>query len=249
MLRELTAAGRVLLATAVTAKWVDRKPFGYFGMPAGQAFRSTFWVGTASGLGTLALQLELMHVGGWFDFGSLQLHGSAILYFGLVWAAMFFCVGIAEEGLLRGYLLRVTADSLRRLPPGWDFWVAALVFSLLFGAAHIGNKGETKFGIFMVFVDGMVMCFSLWRTGNLWFAIGNHAAWDWGQTFLFGTPNSGYAAQGALLNSSLHGPLLLAGGSDGPEGSVLVLLSEGLALVLVALLYPRRQFRIMHEAE
>ncbi len=242
LLREVTAVGGVLLATAVLARWIDRKPFGYFGMPADQAFGSKFWIGAASGLGVLALQLELMHLGGWFDFGSLQLHGVAILRYGLAWGATFLCVGIAEEGLLRGYLLRVSTDGLGRLPVGWNFWAAALVLSLLFGAAHLGNTGETKLGIFMVFLDGMVMCFSFWRTGNLWFAIGNHAAWDWGQTFLFGTPNSGYQAQGALMNPSLHGPVLLAGGSDGPEGSVLVLVSEALFLLTVAVLYRRREF-------
>jgi len=41
---------------------------------------------------------------------------------------------------------------------------------------------------------------AIWRTGNLWFAIGNHAAWDWGQTFLFGTPDSGLHGQHALMN-------------------------------------------------
>ncbi len=249
LLRELIGVGGVLIATAVMARWVDRKPVGYFGIPAGEAFGSKFWVGVASGLGTLALQLELMHLGGWFDFGTVQLQGLSILHYGLAWAAMFLCVGITEEGLLRGYLLRVSTDGLSRLSGVWSFWVAALVLSLLFGAAHLGNAGETKFGIFMVFLDGMVMCFSLWRTGNLWFAIGNHAAWDWGQTFLFGTPNSGYAAQGALMRPSVHGPVLLAGGSDGPEGSVLVLISEGLVLLVVAVLYRQRQFRLVREGE
>ena len=82
-------------------------------------------------------------------------------------------------------------------------------------------------------------------TGNLWFAIGNHAAWDWGETFLFGTPNSGLRGQHVLMNPSFHGPTLLSGGTDGPEGSVLVLLSEGLIVVLVAIIYRRRRFPLI----
>ena len=39
------------------------------------------------------------------------------------------------------------------------------------------------------------------------------------------------------MNPSFHGPTLLTGGSDGPDASVLVLLSEGLFLVLVAIIY------------
>jgi hypothetical protein len=232
----------VLAATAIMAKWVDHRPWGYFGMPIRNALRSTFWVGALSGVGALALQLELMHLGGWFDFGILQLHGSAILFYGLIWGVMFLFVGVTEEGLLRGYVQRVLTDGLDNLPGSWSFWTSAILFSLLFGAGHLGNPGENKFGIVMVFVDGMVMCFSLWRTGNLWFAIGNHAAWDWGETFLFGTANSGFHGQNALMNSSLHGPVLFAGGTDGPEGSMLALLSEALFFLVIATLYRRRRY-------
>jgi len=96
----------------------------------------------------------------------------------------------------------------------------------------------------MVFIDGLIMCFTL-CTGNLWFAIGNHAAWDWGETFLFGTPNSGVHGQHTLMNPSFHGTTLLSGGTDGPEGSVLVLLSEAVIVVLIAVIYRRRRFPLI----
>jgi uncharacterized protein len=31
---------------------------------------------------------------------------------------------------------------------------------------------------------GLLFCLSLRRTGSLWWAVGFHAAWDWGQTLL-----------------------------------------------------------------
>jgi hypothetical protein len=117
--------------------------------------------------------------------------------------------------------------------------------SRLRAPAHLSNRGENKFGIFMVFIDDMNMCFTLWLSGSLWFAIGNHAAWDWDQTFLFGTPDSGLHGQHALMNPTFHGPTLLAGGTDGPEGSVLVVLSEGPFLVLVAIIYRRRRYPLI----
>lgn len=249
LLNEVLGAIALLLATWIMAKLIDRKPWGYFGMPLRNAFRSSFWVGAAIGLGALSLQLELMHLGGWFDFGTMQLHGVAIVKYGAVWAIMFLCVGVGEEGVLRGYVQRVTTDGLSRLPNGWSFWTAAIFFSLLFGAAHLGNPGENKFGIIMVFVDGMAMCFSLWRTGDLWWAIGNHAAWDWGQTFLYGTANSGFHGADALMRPYFHGPVLLAGGTDGPEGSVLVLISEALFIVLIALIYRRRKYPLLRDGQ
>jgi membrane protease YdiL (CAAX protease family) len=237
----------VLISTAIMAKWIDKKPLGYFGVPLRSALGSSFWIGAASGLGALALQLQLMHLFGWFDFGVVQLHGSAVVGYGLFWALVFLCVGVTEEGLLRGYVQRATTDGLRKLSPRWSFWISAVLFSLLFGAGHLGNPGENKFGIVMVFADGMAMCFSLWRTGNLWFAIGNHAAWDWGETFLFGTPNSGFRGQHVLMHPAFHGPALLAGGTDGPEGSVLALLSEALFIVMIAVLYPRRRYALLND--
>ena len=177
----LRAVMAMLIATAVMAKWIDRKRFGYFGLPLSHAFGSSFWTGAAVGLGVLAFQLEIMHLCGWFDYGTVQLRGSAIVAYGLVWAFLFLCVGITEEGTLRGYVQRITTDGLSMLPGSWSFWTSAVLFSILFAAAHLANPGENKFGIAMVFIDGMAMCFSLWHKGNLWFAIGNHAAWDWGE--------------------------------------------------------------------
>jgi uncharacterized protein len=249
VLQEFLGALAVLIATAIMAKWIDRKPWGYFGMPLRNAFRSSFWIGSAIGLGALTLQLEIMHAAGWFDLGTIELHGAAIVKYSLIWAMMFFFTGVNEEGVLRGYAQRVTTDGLSGLRGGWSFWVSALIFSIMFGAAHLGNPGENKFGIFMVFVDGMTMCFSLWRTGDLWFAIGNHAAWDWGQSFLFGTPDSGVYFQHALMHSSFHGPLLFSGGTDGPEGSVLVLLSEAVFVLLIAVIYPRRKFPLIADTQ
>jgi uncharacterized protein len=80
---------------------------------------------------------------------------------------MFLCVGISEEGVLRGYVQSVTTEGLSMLPRTWSFWASALLFSILFAAAHLANPGENKFGIIMVFIDGVAMCFSLWRTGDL----------------------------------------------------------------------------------
>ena len=68
---------------------------------------------------------------------------------------------------------------------------------------------------------GMFFCLTLWRTGTLWFAVGFHAAWDWGETFFYSVPDSGMVSPGHLLSSSLRGPQWLSGGSVGPEGSVL----------------------------
>jgi hypothetical protein len=37
----------------------------------------------------------------------------------------------------------------------WSFWTSALLFSIIFAGLHLSNPGENKFGIVMVFIDGM----------------------------------------------------------------------------------------------
>ena len=51
------------------------------------------------------------------------------------------------------------------------------------------------------------------------------------------------------MHPSFHGPLLLAGGTDGPEGSLLVLLSEAIFIISVATIYRRRRYPLLRDSE
>jgi hypothetical protein len=70
-------------------------------------------------------------------------------------------------------------------------------------------------------------------TGTIWFAVGFHAAWDWSQTYLFGTSDSGIRGNGHLLNSIPSGPDWLNGGATGPEGSVITMLVVAILIAFV----------------
>jgi membrane protease YdiL (CAAX protease family) len=145
-------------------------------------------------------------------------------------------VGLAEEFAFRGYLLST-------LSSGIGFWPAAVLLSLLFGVVHLGNPGETFAGVAGVFAIGMFFCFTVRRTGHLWFAIGQHAAYNFGQAFVYSVPNSGTLIQGHLLNARLEGPQWLTGGPAGPEGSVLAFLILALMFVLFSRIYRSPQAR------
>jgi hypothetical protein len=229
-----------LLVTGLMAKLIDHQKWGYFGLPLDKAFGKNFWVGAVTAFCALAIQLELMHVGGWFDFGNIALHGAAVVKYGALWGFLFLCTGIFEESFLRGYPQRVLTD-------GMGFWPAAIVLSVLFSLVHFTNSGENAFGLSMIVIDGLLMCWCLWRTGNMWFGVGNHAAWDWAQTFFFGTPDSGLKPLHALFSPSFHGPTWLSGGTAGPEGSVLVVLSEALIAIFVFFVYPKRQYPLKQD--
>jgi hypothetical protein len=73
---------------------------------------------------------------------------------------------------------------------------------------------------------------------NLWFAIGFHAATDYAETFIDSVPDSGMLASAHLLNSNLHGPCWLTGGTIGPEGSVVDFALLLAAFFVVAVIFP-----------
>jgi len=117
-----------------------------------------------------------------------------------------------------------------------SFWQAAWATSTAFSFFHTNNGGENAVGIFAAGLVGFVFCVSVKVTGSAWWAIGCHTAWDWAETFFYGTFDSGFAPQHHLLTSTPAGDALLSGGSDGPEGSVLVvpvLLLLALALLVL----------------
>jgi hypothetical protein len=86
----------------------------------------------------------------------------------------------------------------------------------------------------------MFFCFTLRRTGSLWFAVGFHFGWDWGESFFYGTADSGILAKPHLLNSHTWGPVWLSGGSVGPEGSWLGVPLILLLIILFHLIFPRQ---------
>jgi hypothetical protein len=67
-----------------------------------------------------------------------------------------------------------------------------------------------------------------------------HAAFDFGETFLFSVPDSGMIFPGHLSNATLHGPNWLTGGSPGPEASIIDFLILALFFFLVHRMYPAK---------
>lgn len=204
---------------------IEQRPLADYGAPARQCFGLRFWEGVVWGFGLLSVVLLTLGVTGHFQIDSVALASPAVFGYAFGWGLVFLAVAIQEEFAFRCYLL---FSFSRRL----GFWRAAVMLSLLFGAAHLFNPGENVFGILHVFIVGLVLCFTIRRTGTLWFAVGYHAAWDWAESFFYGTPDSGLLSVGHYLDASFRGPAWLTGGSAGPEGSVVSVL----ALLVFALL-------------
>ena len=216
---------------------IEKRPFGDYGLPAQGALGKLFWVGTIWGILAITVLLGSMRGVHVFYFGHLALHGIRILKFAFFWALFFLAVGFFEEFLLRGY-------TQFTLAAGIGFWPAAAVLSLTFGLIHMENPGEAWVGALSAGLIGFFFCLTLRRTGNLWFAVGFHFSFDWGETFLYSVPNSGTTAPGHLLGSSFQGPRWLTGGTVGPEGSVLVFVLIAVLWVVFDRMYPEVRYRV-----
>ena len=225
------------MAAAAIMGVLERRGFGLYGLPGAGISGEPFWKGVVWGIAMITAMIFLIRALGGFSFGGMALQGGAVWRYALLWALVFVCVGFFEEFLFRGYTQFTLASGI-------EFWPAATMLSATFGALHLGNGGEDKIGAVSVFVMGMFLCLTLRRTGNLWFAVGLHAAFDWGETFLFSVPNSGIVAPGHLLNASFHGPAWLTGGTVGPEGSVMAFIVIALTAVIFSRVYPAREDRL-----
>jgi membrane protease YdiL (CAAX protease family) len=213
MLEEVGDLVAAVIPAVVLAR-VEQRPWRVYGLPGRGAFGKRFWVGAIWGFAGISLLIFMLYGLGGFEFGHFALHRARIAKFAAFWAVMFVVVGVFEEFWLRGY-------SLFTLARGIGFWPAAAALSCGFGLIHLRNSDEQWMGALGAALIGLFCCLTLRRTGNLWFAVGFHAAWDWGETFFYSVPDSGTVWPEHLLSSSLRGSAWLSGGSVGPEGSVL----------------------------
>jgi uncharacterized protein len=199
------------------ASWImgriEGRTIADYGLPARAMFRHQFWQGAVLGFATLTGLLFVLRAFGLFYFGNIALHGLDVAKWAAVYAFVFLLVALREEFRMRGY-------GLFTLSAGIGFWPAAIASSALFGYGHRGNSGEDWIGVFNAGAFGLLACFLLRRTGNLWMAIGFHLTFDWGETYFYGVADSGNVLPGHLFNSSSAGPGWLSGGTVGPEGSV-----------------------------
>jgi len=227
----------LIIAIAVPAfaiSRVERRSFGEYGLPTKQAFGKLFWLGVLWGFAFLSLLLFSLHLAGVLSYGRVMLQGAHIWKLALFWAAFFLSVGLFEEFTFRGY----TQFAIQQVA---GFWPTALFLSAIFAFVHHSNPGETWLGSLGAGAVALFFCFTLRRTGNLWFAVGMHASWDWAQSFLYGVPDSGVVEPGHLLLAQIHGPAWLSGGSVGPEGSVLLFVVVAAMWVVFDRLFPRSQ--------
>ena len=132
----------------------------------------------------------------------------------LLGAAIF--PAISEELVFRGILFRWIEEF-------GGSWLALLLTSVFFGAAHLKNpNASTIAAIGIAFEAGVMLGAAYMLTRSLWLPMGLHAAWNFTQGEIYDIPVSGTNAHG-LVEAQLSGNPLLTGNGFGLEASLIAI--------------------------
>jgi len=245
-------AGRVagtLAGTALTlvGLWIacrvlDRRRLRGLGMGLDREWLADLAFGLALGAGLMSAIFLAEWSLGWLQITGTFRTAPDIARFGLAIlepALVFLCVGITEELLARGYLLRNLAEGLAFPRLGGargGVILAGLVSSALFGLMHADNPNATGVSTLNIAIAGGLLALPYLLTGRLGLSIGLHITWNFFQGSVFGFPVSGTSQlQTAFLATAETGPDAWTGGPFGPEAGLLALAAmlTGAAMIVL----------------
>jgi hypothetical protein len=214
--------GSVYLA----GRFIDRRRFRDFGFRLDR----TWWIDLGFGLllgaalmtGIFVVEL----VAGWVTVRDLFYIARPDFAFWpwFVWGFVtFVAVGVYEELLFRGYLIRNVAEGLTWFPrvgPTSAIGLATLVTAVLFGVAHAGNPNSTVASTLGIVLAAFMLAAGYVLTGELAIPIGIHITWNFFQGVVYGFPVSGTTNGVSLVAVDQSGPVAVTGGAFGPEAGV-----------------------------
>jgi uncharacterized protein len=147
---------------------------------------------------------------------------------------LYIIVAFTEEIAFRGYILNNLMQSTNK-------WVALTITSVAFALFHFTNPGgDDILPMLNIFAAGILLGINYIYTKNLWFAIFLHFGWNFFQGPILGYEVSGFASSG-LFQQTMKGPALLTGGDFGFEGSLICLIINSAACILLWQYYAAQQ--------
>lgn len=223
----------IVLAIVFRVFW-DREPVATMGLESPPTWGFEMISGFAIGVFLVSVLFAVTALAGGLTFKSHFSGGMMSLgFFGVL---AFFFIGMlfqvfAEEIVFRGYLF-VTVKG------GWGVAAAVVISSILFGFAHSFNPGFSLFIAANLILTGVLMALGVVVTGNIWWPLGFHLAWNFFEGYVYGFPVSGLTASPiSLFITKVSAPQWLLGGSFGPEGGIAatIVFSAGIVWLLIRL--------------
>jgi len=209
-------------------RFVERRPVAEFALRRAPAELA---IGIVGGIAILTAIVGLMAALG--SYRVIGYNGPQVLALPL---SIGIFPGFSEEIALRGLFFRLFERWL-------GSWAALILSAFLFGFGHIFNPGATWVAaIGIAFEAGILLAALYMITRRLWMAVGLHAAWNFAEGGIFGTPVSGLQVSG-LVRPWIGGPDLVTGGSFGPEASLPAMgIATAVGVVLLYVAWRRGRF-------
>ena len=223
----------VIASVALGRRWIDKRGWSAYGV----RLDARWWAALPAGFGLGVLLMAAIFVFelafGWIEVrGFLVQNAGMPVALGLAFTLVKdLCVGVYEELISRGFLLRTLSDGLG---PTWGVVLSSSIFALL----HLANPNASALGMVGIFAAGLLLAAARLRTGRLSAAIGLHIAWNLCEGAVFGFPVSGDLEPASLIAIVQRGPEVWTGGAFGPEAG-LVGITACVAGIAILFLLPR----------
>ncbi len=207
----LSVFAAAAIANAITLRIYERGLLADIGFHWNRASRRNLLLGLAGGAGAAGLMLGMPLLAGLAELRPDPEYPASLASFAFVSVVLLFGA-TGEELLFRGYGFQVL---LKALGP----YATILPAGVLFGFAHSANQNAGQLGLINTAAWGVLLGLAVYRSGDLWLAIGLHFGWNW-MLPVFGVNLSGFTMK--ITGYAMHWKVgeLWSGGAYGPEGGL-----------------------------
>lgn len=219
-----------LLVFWIFMKYIDKEPFIKLGFHTQNRLKE-FIAGILIGLVAMSLGYFILIYLEEIFFIKINFEFKELLFSILI----FTIISLAEEILIRGYVLKNLMNSFNK-------YIALVISSILFSLMHLFNPHINFFSLFDLFLAGIVLGLSYIYTKNLWFPIAMHLSWNLFQA-LFGFNVSGQEIY-SIIEFGMIEKNSWNGGDFGLEGSYLSIIAELIIIIGIGLYYHRNNKKV-----
>jgi hypothetical protein len=220
-----TLSGTIVLI-GIFRRFIDKESFQSMGFyPKGFKNESITGIGLgalimATGFASLVFLHEIKWTGTTLEPSNFMLG-----------ICLFVSVALTEELFVRGYILNNLMKSMHRM-------AALLISSVFFSLMHIFNSNFSWIGFWNILLAGILLGLTYIYTKNLWFPVALHFSWNFFQGIIFGFNVSGHVTY-SLITQSRTADNNWNGGAFGFEGSILSIVFQLIAILLLWWFYSR----------
>ncbi|HYG02230.1 MAG TPA: type II CAAX endopeptidase family protein [Chryseosolibacter sp.] len=227
----------VLIGLYIQSRFFEKSSFNHYGLSPTIGWLGEFAFGCLIAAVQLILFFSLMMVTGNIEVTNYFVTSADNFSFLAGFASEAFgqLVGsTAEEVFFRAFLFYLAFEALKPAIENLRnrALIACIIISPLFGLAHAFNEGATILTTINLTIDAMMLSAAFLVTGRLGMAIGIHFAWNLMQGAVLGLGNSGTLSKVSIIQTSMPDNLL-TGGAFGPEGSILLVVLDIIALIMI----------------